>query len=104
MQYSVDIILPTYKPTRELFDLIGLLESQTYPVHKIIIMNTEEKYFERLLHGTRILKRYHNVEVHHLSNRECAHAGTRRTAVKYSKADIFVCMTHDAIPSDTCLI
>ncbi|MDE7208246.1 MAG: glycosyltransferase, partial [Lachnospiraceae bacterium] len=42
--------------------------------------------------------------VHHLSKREFDHAGTRRKAVKYSKADIFVCMTHDAIPSDTCLI
>lgn len=104
MQYSVDIILPTYKPTKELFNLVELLESQTFPVHKIIIMNTEEKYFERLLHGTKVLKRYHNIEVHHLSKREFDHAGTRRKAVKYSKADIFVCMTHDAMPADTSLI
>lgn len=104
MQYSVDIILPTYKPTKQLFDLISLLESQTYPVHKIIIMNTEEKYFERLFQGTRILKLYHNIEVHHLSKREFDHAGTRRRAVSYSKADIFVCMTHDAMPVDTGLI
>ena len=104
MRYSVDIILPTYKPTRELFDLIELLESQTYPVHKIIIMNTEEKYFHRLLTGTKVLKRYQNIEVHHLSAREFDHGGTRRKAVKYSKADIFVCMTHDAMPADTSLI
>ncbi len=104
MQYSVDIILPTYKPSKEFFDLIRLLESQTYPVHKIIIMNTEEKYFERLFHGTKILKVYHNIEVHHLSAREFDHAGTRRRAVKYSSADIFVCMTHDAMPADTDLI
>ncbi len=104
MQYSVDIILPTFKPTRELFDLIELLESQTYPIHKIIIMNTEEKYFERLFHGTKILKVYHNIEVHHLSAREFDHAGTRRRAVKYSNADIFVCMTQDALPVDTGLI
>ncbi|MDE6914045.1 MAG: glycosyltransferase [Lachnospiraceae bacterium] len=104
MQYSVDIILPTYKPTRELFDMIELLESQTYPVHKIIIMNTEEKYFQRLLTGTKILKRYQNIEVHHLSAREFDHGGTRRKAIKYSKADIFVCMTHDAMPADTSLI
>ena len=104
MQYSVDIILPTYKPTKELFQLIELLESQTYPVHKIIIMNTEEKYFERLFHGTKILKLYHNIEVHHLSAREFDHAGTRGKAVKYSDADIFVCMTHDAMPADTSLI
>ncbi len=104
MQYTVDIILPTYKPSKEFFDLIRLLESQTYPVHKIIIMNTEEKYFERLFHGTKILKVYHNIEVHHLSAREFDHAGTRRKALKYSNADIFVCMTHDAMPADTDLI
>ena len=100
MQYSVDIILPTYKPTSELFDIIERLESQTYPINKIIIMNTEEKYFERLFHGARFLERFRNIEVHHLSAREFDHAGTRRNAVKYSKADVFVCMTHDAVPAD----
>lgn len=104
MQYSVDIILPTYKPTRELFDIIELLESQTYPINKIIIMNTEEKYFERLFHGARFLERFRNIEVHHLSVREFDHGGTRRNAVKYSKADIFVCMTQDAVPADKELI
>lgn len=104
MQYSVDIILPTYKPTRELFDIIERLESQTYPINKIIIMNTEEKYFERLFHGVRFLERFRNIEVHHLSAREFDHAGTRRKAVKYSTADVFVCMTQDAVPADKSLI
>lgn len=104
MQYSVDVILPTYKPTREFFDLIELLETQTYPINKIIIMNTEEKYFERLFHGARFLERFRNIEVHHLSAWEFDHAGTRRNAVKYSKADTFVCMTQDAIPANKELI
>ncbi len=104
MQYSVDVILPTYKPTGELLDLIELLESQTYPVNKIIIMNTEEKYFDRLFKGKGFLERFGNIEVHHLSKREFDHAGTRRRAVKYSNADIFVCMTHDALPTDESLI
>lgn len=104
MQYSVDVILPTYKPTREVFDLIELLEKQTYPINKIIIMNTEERYFERLFYGTGFLEQFKNIEVHHLSEKEFDHGGTRRRAVKYSKADIFVCMTHDAIPADTSLI
>ena len=104
MQYSVDIILPTYKPTRELFDIIERLESQTYPINKIIIMNTEEKYFERLFHGAKFLERFRNIEVHHLSAREFDHAGTRRKAVKYSTADVFVCMTQDAVPADKSLI
>lgn len=104
MQYSVDVILPTYKPTQEVFQLIESLESQTYPINKIIIMNTEERYFEKLFYGTGFLERFKNIEVHHLSAKEFDHAGTRRRAVKYSKADIFVCMTHDAIPADESLI
>lgn len=104
MQYSVDIILPTYKPTSELFDIIERLESQTYPINKIIIMNTEEKYFERLFHGGKYFERFQNIEIHHLSAREFDHAGTRRRAVKYSNADIFVCMTQDAVPADQTLI
>lgn len=104
MQYSVDVILPTYKPTQEVFQLIESLESQTYPINKIIIMNTEERYFENLFYGTGFLERFKNIEVHHLSAKEFDHAGTRRRAVKYSKADIFVCMTHDAIPADDSLI
>ena len=40
---TVDIILLTYKPQKWLTKVIELLETQTYPVNRIIIMNTEEK-------------------------------------------------------------
>lgn len=104
MQYSVDVILPTYKPKEELLDIIELLESQEYPINKIIIMNTERKYFDRLFKGSGILERFGNIEVRHLKSREFDHAGTRREAVKYSNADIFACMTQDALPADKNLI
>ena len=52
MQYSVDVILLTYKPTKPVLGLIRALEGQTYPVRKIIIMNTEERYFYSLFYGT----------------------------------------------------
>lgn len=104
MQYSVDVILLTYKPTRELFKLIKSLEEQTYMINKIIIMNTEERYFEKLFYGTGFLERFKNIEVHHLSAKEFDHAGTRKRAVRYSKSDIFVCMTQDAVPANESLI
>lgn len=104
MQYSVDVILLTYKPTRELFKLIKSLEEQTYLINKIIIMNTEERYFEKLFYGTGFLERFKNIEVHHLSAKEFDHAGTRRRAVRYSRSDIFVCMTQDAVPANENLI
>ena len=66
MQYSVDVILPTYKPEKQLMELIRAVEEQTYPIRKMIIMNTEERYFDNLFYGTRFLEKYKNIEVHHL--------------------------------------
>lgn len=104
MQHKVDVILLTYKPSKQVMKLIEALETQTYPIHKIILMNTEEKYFEALFYGTRFLEKYNNIEVRHLSAKEFDHGGTRKRATAYSNADIFVCMTQDAIPADNCLI
>lgn len=101
---KIDVIIPVYKPGRELFDLLDRLESQTAPVHRIILMNTEEKYFESLVYGTRFAEKYSNVEVHHLSRREFDHGGTRHKGVQYSDAEIFVMMTQDAMPADEFLI
>lgn len=104
MQYSVDAILLTYKPEKRVMELIRALEEQTYPIRKIIIMNTEERYFYNLFYGTGFLEKYKNIEIHHLSEREFDHGRTRAKAVQYSKSDIFVCMTQDAMPVDDRLI
>lgn len=104
MQYSVDAILLTYKPQKQVMELIRALEEQTYPIRKIIIMNTEERYFYNLFYGTGFLEKYKNIEIHHLSEKEFDHGRTRAKAVQYSKSDIFVCMTQDAMPADDRLI
>ena len=101
---KIDIIIPVYKPGKELFTLMDSLNEQTLQVNKIILMNTEEKYFERLIYGTKFVKQYTNVEVHHLSKREFDHGGTRHLGVTYSDADIFVTMTQDAMPVDEYLV
>lgn len=100
MQYSVDVIVLTYKPEKQVMELIRALEEQTYPIRRMIIMNTEERYFYNLFYGTGFLEKYKNIEVHHLSEKEFDHGRTRAKAVQYSKSDIFVCMTQDAIPVD----
>lgn len=97
---KVDIIIPVYKPDNTFFELIDMLEKQTHSVHKIIIMNTEEKYFEKLVYGKRFVENYHNIEVYHLSKKEFDHGRTRNKGVKKSDADIFIMMTQDAIPVD----
>jgi len=101
---TVDVILLTYKPKKCLMEVIDLLEKQSYGVNKIIIMNTEEKYWNTFLYGEKLLKVYDNVEVHHLSKMEFDHGFTRKMAVKRSKSDYFICMTDDAIPADEQLV
>lgn len=101
---KIDVIIPIYKPGRELFGLLDRLLTQTVPVRKIILMNTEERYFEELVYGTRFAEKYTNIEVHHLSKWEFDHGGTRHRGVQYSDAEIFVTMTQDAMPVDEYLI
>lgn len=101
---SVDVIIPIYKPGKELFELLDRLHEQTVPVQNIILMNTEEKYFEQLVYGTKFPDRYKNVKVYHLSKREFDHGKTRHMGVKRSEADVFVMMTQDAMPADEYLI
>ncbi len=101
---TVDVIIPTYKPDQEYFTLIERLQKQTVPVRKIIVINTEEKYFNHLIFGRRYEKEYKNIIVKHISVHEFDHGGTRKRAVKESDADVFVMMTQDAIPADDALI
>lgn len=97
---NVDVIIPTYKPDRKFLELMDSLENQTVPVHRIIIMNTEQKYFDRLIYGTHFSKKYKNVIVKHLSKREFDHGRTRNKAVNISDTQAFVMMTQDAVPAD----
>ena len=101
---DIDVIIPVYKPGKELFTLIERLENQTVAVRQIILMNTEEKYFEQLVYGVRFPEEHKKVKVYHLSKREFDHGGTRRRGVNKSDASVFVMMTQDAMPADEYLI
>lgn len=98
---KVDVIIPVYKPDHKFLTLIDRLEHQSVPVNRICVINTEQKYFDRLIYGTSFLKDYHNVIVKHISKREFDHGRTRNRCVQQqSDADFFVMMTQDAVPAD----
>lgn len=103
---KIDVIIPVYRPDEELFSLLDRLKEQTFSIHKIILMNTERRYFEELLRktGRDLAGDYGNVEVHHLSKSDFDHGGTRHKALRYSDAEIFVFMTQDAMPADKYVI
>lgn len=100
----IDIIIPVYKPDNTFLTLIERLERQNIAVGQIIVMNTEQKYFDRLLYGTSFQKEHRNLVVKHLSKREFDHGKTRNIAVQHSDADYFIMMTQDAVPADEYLV
>ena len=46
---QVDVIIPTYRPGSEFRQLISKLQEQEYPIHKIIVINTEVREFPQML-------------------------------------------------------
>lgn len=101
---EVDIIIPVYKPGAEFIELIEKLEHQSIPVNRILLCNTEQKYWEAFQYEHPRRKRYENIRIWHISRREFDHGKTRREAVKRSKASVFVMMTQDAVPADEFLL
>lgn len=93
-EVKVDIIIPTYKPGKELGLLLSMLKKQTLLPNKIIIMNTVDGK-ELSIDGA---------EVHNIDKENFDHGGTRNAGVSYSDAECFVCMTQDAVPADEKLI
>ena len=96
---KVDVVIPTYKSGKKFSRLLKMLQRQTWPVGKIIVMNTEKSFWNE--HGFEGIK---NLEVHHLTKEEFDHGETRNRGMRFSRADIVVFMTDDAVPADEHLI
>lgn len=96
---KVDVIIPTYKPGKEFEKLIGRLQKQEYPIHKIIIINTRTDIFPDELDRSN-----YEIEITHIEPDQFDHGGTRNMGAGMSDADIVVYMTQDAIPVDEKLI
>ena len=96
---KVDVIIPTYKPGKEFEELICRLQKQTYPIHRIIIINTQTGVFP-----TELESEPYQIEVTHIRPEDFDHGGTRNMGASISQADIVLYMTQDAVPEDEHLI
>lgn len=92
---TVDVIIPVYHPGKEFATLIKRLEKQSVPIHRIIVMNTEESMWNKEWE-----KLSDVMEIHHLAKSEFDHGGTRARAAELSDADVMIFMTQDAMPAD----
>lgn len=99
MDYRVDVVIPTYKPDEKFHMLMRMLQRQTYPIHEILIMNTERAFFpEELCRGLP------GVQVEHLTRKEFDHGGTRDRAAALLSGELLLFMTQDAVPADEHLV
>ncbi|MBQ0028662.1 MAG: glycosyltransferase family 2 protein [Lachnospiraceae bacterium] len=96
----IDVIIPTYKPGVMLWRLIDMLSRQTVRVNRIILMNTEESGYKKLIECDKGFSEYEGLEVHHIDKKDFDHGKTRNVGISYSKADIVILMTQDAMPCD----
>lgn len=96
---TVDVIIPTYRPGKRFFLLLQRLRKQTYPVNRIIVVNTEERYWD-----PQSCAEMDNLEVHHVTRQEFNHGGTRNLGAGFSRAEVMLFMTDDAVPKDRRLV
>lgn len=95
----IDVIIPVYKPGKELGRLLQQLMEQTMKPSRILLVNTEERLFDpSCLEGTQ------NVEVIHITKQEFDHGGTRHMAARKLQGAFLLFLTQDAVPADEFVI
>ena len=62
---KTDVIIPAYRPGEEFEKLLERLSAQKYPINKILVMNTEKKFWKETWE-----QEYPLVEVRHLTKEE----------------------------------
>jgi rhamnosyltransferase len=105
---TVDIIIPTYKPDETLCLLLHKMQGQTFVVHRVIILNTEEALWKQAVAAYPIEQVLQELpcehEVIHIAKKDFDHGGTRQFGAEYSDADVMIFMTQDAVPADEFLV
>ena len=96
---TADIIIPTYKPGAEFQEELRRLALQSFKADKIIIINTDEQYWNKDAEGV-----IPGMIVRHISKKEFNHGHARNLGASLSDADVIVFMTQDAIPADKDLL
>ena len=100
----IDLVIPVYKPGDEFLQLLAKINNQSYPVGKIILMNTEEQYWKEFVIKHKEIENFDKLEVHHLTRREFDHGNTRNQGISYSDAEYILLMTQDAVPENEFLV
>ena len=95
MKKEFTAIIPTWKPGDKFSELVRRLQKQKFPPKRILIINTDERYFSDDLIGD-----WTDVSVLHIEKKEFDHALTRDLGASLSDTPFLLFMTMDALPAD----
>ena len=95
----IDVVIPVYRPGQELRKLLELLTRQTVKASRILLVNTEKKFFDE-----HVIEGIPGVEVVHIRKEEFDHGGTRHMAAERLSGEFLLFMTQDAVPVDDVLL
>ena len=100
---SVAVIVPVYRPGEPFGRLLRMLGMQTYPADAIILINTEQEYWDASGYDS-MAREMPQVQICHITKEQFDHGGTRNLAAARADQDILVFMTDDAVPADRNLL
>ena len=104
----VDVIIPIYKPDETFCLLLQKLQEQTFVIHRLILLNTEEQFWEKAKQSYPIAEHLKALPfdhmVLHVAKKDFDHGGTRNLGAAHSDADVVIFMTQDAVPADDRLV
>ncbi|MDF2540059.1 MAG: rfbN [Herbinix sp.] len=99
--YTVDVIIPTYRSDDRFFRLMEMLYKQTKKPNRVIVLHTEEYEGQEqpipVIMGS-------NITLVPIKKKDFDHGGTRKYGASISDADVLMFMTQDAVPVDEYVI
>lgn len=95
----IEVVIPVYRPDGRLRHLLERLDDQTLRPARILLINTEEKYFDK-----NCIAGIDRVQVVHITKKEFDHGGTRHMAAEMLTGEFMVFMTQDALPANDRLL
>jgi Glycosyltransferases, probably involved in cell wall biogenesis len=101
-EYSIDLIIPTYRPDEKFHKLMKRLKKQTVKPNHIWIINTQVEQS-----GKSLEEQYGDTEhlqIINITREEFDHGGTRNYGASLSDSEFVMFMTQDAVPADEFLI
>ena len=101
----VELLIPVYKPGKELNMLLQNIHRQTYLPAKIkLLVTASDEEFAVIRSKLEKRDTMPEVECVHIRPSEFDHGGTRHLGASQSQADILLFMTQDAVPENEYLV